>query len=58
LTRNDAGEEFGESRLIDFCKNNMNLKGNNFRENILATLDKFSNSNIDDDITLVVIFTD
>jgi sigma-B regulation protein RsbU (phosphoserine phosphatase) len=57
-TRNAAGEEFGENRLIEFCKKNMNLKEKIFRENILTALDKFSNSNIDDDITLVVIFTD
>jgi serine phosphatase RsbU (regulator of sigma subunit) len=55
-TRNAVGEEFGENRLIDFCKTNMNMEEINFRENILATLNKFSNSNIDDDITLVVVF--
>jgi serine phosphatase RsbU (regulator of sigma subunit) len=54
-TRNASGEEFGENRLIDFCKQYINLEVNNFRENILAELDKFSNSNIDDDISLIVI---
>jgi serine phosphatase RsbU (regulator of sigma subunit) len=54
-TRNALGEEFGEDRLIDFCKKYINLEVNNFRKNILATLDKFSNSNIDDDISLIVI---
>ena len=57
-TRNDFYEEFGENRLIDFCKKNIHLSENNFGKNILTTIDKFSKGNIDDDITMVVILVD
>jgi sigma-B regulation protein RsbU (phosphoserine phosphatase) len=54
-TRNIIGEEFGENRMIDFCKKNIHLSAKNFSENILSSLDKFSNNNIDDDISLIVV---
>ncbi len=57
-TRNSLGKEFGENRLIDFCKKHKHLPENKFNKTILSTLNKFSNSNIDDDITLVVISVD
>ena len=53
-TRNLLGEEFGESRLIDFYQKNKNLDEYNFKQNFLDDINKFSSSNIDDDITLVV----
>jgi phosphoserine phosphatase RsbU/P len=57
-TRNAFGEEFGESRLIDICKKNTHLSENDFGKNILTTINKFSNDDIDDDITLVIMFVD
>lgn len=57
-TRNAFGEEFGESRLIDICKKNIHLSENDFGKNILTIINKFSNDNIEDDITLVIISVD
>lgn len=54
-TRNKNDEEFGETRFIEFCKKNLQMPEKDFKEEILTTLNKYSNYNIDDDITLVII---
>jgi serine phosphatase RsbU (regulator of sigma subunit) len=57
-TRNYAGDEFGESRMIELLKNCLHLPVNDFRKKVLDTIDKFGNGNIDDDITLLVVSLD
>lgn len=57
-TRNSAEEEFGEERLLEFLKTNINLSENEFREKLLETINKYGNGNIDDDITLMVLSVD
>lgn len=57
-TRNSVGEQFGENRLVDFCRKNKLLPQSNIRTNLLAVLNKFSNGNIDDDVTLVIILVE
>ncbi len=57
-TRNKRSKEFGESRLIEFCYKNMQLQEEDFKKEILATLNMYSNNNIDDDITLIIISVD
>lgn len=53
--RDPKGEEFGEKRFIDFCRDNIKLPEAEFRKLILETLDKFTHSIMDDDITLVLV---
>ena len=54
-TRNSAGEEFGEGRLIELLKECFSLPIINFRERVLETINQFGNGNIADDITLLVV---
>ena len=54
-TRNSAGEEFGEGRMIELLKKCSCLPINDFRKKVLETINRFGNGNIADDITLLVV---
>jgi sigma-B regulation protein RsbU (phosphoserine phosphatase) len=55
-TRNPAGEEFGENRLIEILQENLSMQENELNSTIIKTLETFSKGNIDDDITMVIVF--
>jgi serine phosphatase RsbU (regulator of sigma subunit) len=54
-TRNSAGEEFGEDRMLELLKRCIKLPVNDFRKKVLDTINRFGNGYIADDITLLVV---
>ncbi|MDD4858359.1 MAG: SpoIIE family protein phosphatase, partial [Candidatus Krumholzibacteria bacterium] len=56
LDQEDAsGEPFGEKRLIDYFRNNAQLSANSMIEKLLATVIAFGQSNLKDDMTVVLL---
>ena len=52
--RSDAGEEFGDSRLIETILKYRRLSSRELLDRLLETVQKFSGSEQEDDITLVI----
>jgi sigma-B regulation protein RsbU (phosphoserine phosphatase) len=50
----DQGEEFGEARLVEALKTHYNLPVSSLLQHIIATVQRFSGGEQEDDITLVV----
>ncbi len=53
--RNPRGDYFGEEGLINTCKRHFHQTANGICENILRSLSIYSNNDIPDDVTLLVI---
>ena len=54
--KNKDGEDFGEIRLARFIKNNQNLHGKEFCNNLLDTVNKYiDGTEINDDIAFLNI---
>jgi sigma-B regulation protein RsbU (phosphoserine phosphatase) len=49
------GEPFGERNLIEFFRNNLHLSVNNMIEKLFATIIAFGQSNVKDDMTVVLL---
>ncbi len=54
-TRNPLGEEFGEKRFIEIIQKDKNHSEDYLQKGLLKSLTDFSNGNIDDDITLIIV---
>jgi sigma-B regulation protein RsbU (phosphoserine phosphatase) len=52
---NAEGEPFGELKLIDFFRNNLHLSVNAMIERLFATIIAFGQSNLKDDMTVVLL---
>lgn len=50
-----AGQNFGETRLIEFLRDNVHLSLNDIIEKLFATLVAFGHNKLKDDMTLVLI---
>jgi sigma-B regulation protein RsbU (phosphoserine phosphatase) len=52
---NADGQPFGETRLIEFFRNNLHLSVNGMIEKLFATAIAFGQSNLKDDMTVVLL---
>lgn len=52
-SRNEAGEEFGEDRLIDLVLGSTHVDAVTLTEEVVAAATRFSNGNFEDDLTVV-----
>ena len=52
---NDQGEHYGEKRLIEYFRNNVQMSLDKLIEKLFATLFAFGHNNMKDDMTIVLL---